>query len=280
MPRLKTNRIPLLIFAVALVMSLAACNRGATSDAQSSAPPANDPPNNVYVPPEQEVSATSDPANEQIDYSDTQIGDIINFGGYDWLVMDVQNGKALIITEQVIEDRTYHNELLAVHGENCDLRSYLNGEFYNSFSTEEQARIKQVTNANHGNPWYGADSGSETTDSIFLLSIDEVVKYFGDSGQFVNRPGANHPIIDDEFNENRVARHIGGSFSSNGETYTVKEGASSWWWLRSPGLSNEYTAVVRDDGVLGVRGLAVHSLRINGSVNDRGIRPVLWLDLD
>jgi hypothetical protein len=34
----------------------------------------------------------------------------INFGGYDWRVLDVQDGKALIITDKVIDNRTYNEE--------------------------------------------------------------------------------------------------------------------------------------------------------------------------
>jgi hypothetical protein len=35
-------------------------------------------------------------------------GGKIRFGGYDWFMLDKQDGKILIITEKVIEKRPYH----------------------------------------------------------------------------------------------------------------------------------------------------------------------------
>ena len=38
-----------------------------------------------------------------------QAGDKISFGDYEWRVLDVQDNTALIITEYVIEERSYHD---------------------------------------------------------------------------------------------------------------------------------------------------------------------------
>jgi len=35
----------------------------------------------------------------------------IQFGKYDWYVLDKQNGNALIITEKVLEKRPYHHKI-------------------------------------------------------------------------------------------------------------------------------------------------------------------------
>jgi len=58
------------------------------------------------------------------------VGDIIPFGQWDWRVLAVENGKALLITQDVIELRSYHNEKVDVTWETCELRAYLNGAFY------------------------------------------------------------------------------------------------------------------------------------------------------
>jgi hypothetical protein len=135
-----------------------------------------------------------------------KVGDIVTFGEYDWRVLAVDGDKALIITENVIEERAYNignkstdnfeggeSEELFTTWDKCSLREYLNGEFFNRFTTDEKARI------------------ADTTDKIFLLSIDEAVKYFGDSG-----------------NEARIAM-CGTSFVR--------------WRLRSPGAKNSVTGV-------------------------------------
>jgi len=135
-----------------------------------------------------------------------KVGDIIQFGAYEWRILDIQGGRALVVSENILEFRLYHHEFGPITWADCSLRAYLNGEFYNSnaFSNADRTRIVQVTNVNENNQWYGTNGGANTQDRIFLLSISEVVKYFGDSGQLANRPsGAQY--IDDQYNTNRIA---------------------------------------------------------------------------
>ena len=113
-----------------------------------------------------------------------QIGDKINFGKYEWRVLDIQNNAALILTENIIETRPYHNRYVNITWADCALRKYLNGEFYDTFSEVDRAKIMPVTNKNLNNQWYGTKGGEDTLDYIFLLSIEEAVcKYFGDSSK-------------------------------------------------------------------------------------------------
>jgi hypothetical protein len=63
-------------------------------------------------------------------------GDIIRFGNYNWLVLEVTyndsgTGTALIITENIVAEK--HNEL--------ESYLYMKGEFLNKFTAAEQARI-------------------------------------------------------------------------------------------------------------------------------------------
>ncbi|HBN84117.1 MAG TPA: hypothetical protein DDZ89_09760 [Clostridiales bacterium] len=136
----------------------------------------------------------------------------------------------LIITEKVIEKLPYHSKECEITWETCDMRGYLNGEFFNTFNKTDQNRIIEVINKNPDNPWYGTRGGNDTFDRIFLLSIDEVLKYFGDSGQIKTRymyPNCDWckdeflPWIDDRYNINRRA---------------VDDNGVVWHWrLRSPG---------------------------------------------
>ena len=73
-------------------------------------------------------------------------GDKIKFSRYEWRVLDIQENAALIITEEVIERRPYHNILMDITWADCDMRKYLNGEFYDKFTENEKSRIITVTN--------------------------------------------------------------------------------------------------------------------------------------
>ncbi|MCL2512646.1 MAG: DUF6273 domain-containing protein [Oscillospiraceae bacterium] len=166
-------------------------------------------------------------------------GGKIRFGKYDWHVLDKRGGRSLIITEKVIERRPYHGSESEITWETCDMRKYLNGEFYNSFSEADRVRIIEVTNENPDNPWYGTRGGNPTDDKIFFLSIDEVLKYFGDSGQIKTRymyPNCDWckdeflPWLDDKYNLNRRA---------------VDNDSIVWHWrLRSPGANGRRVATV------------------------------------
>jgi hypothetical protein len=113
-----------------------------------------------------------------------KIGALIPFGGYDWRVLDVQGDKALIITEDMVEQRQYHKEYAEITWETCDLREYLNGEF---LSKLDNSRIVPQTVQNTDNLWYGTNGGNDTKDMIFLLSLEEADRYFGNSGEYLGK---------------------------------------------------------------------------------------------
>ena len=144
--------------------------------------------------------------------------EIIPFGNYNWLVLDVQNNKALILTENIIEKRPYNKELKGVTWETCTLRKYLNGEFLREFSSDQQRRIEETRIENNDNQQYGTKGGSDTIDKIFLLSFNEVNRYFGNDSD-------------------RIAK------------YNKK---ACWWWLRSPGYNKRDAACVDDVGSVSV----------------------------
>ena len=144
----------------------------------------------------------------------------LQFGDYKWRVLDVQGDKALIITEDVVEQRCYSKDLADATWETCALRKYLNEEFYNRFNNECKTQITARNIPNPDSPQYGTNGGNDTQDSIFLLNIDEVHKYFNS-------------------NSDRVANHAG---------------KACLWWLRSPGYRSSYAAYVRAVGYVDVHG--------------------------
>lgn len=61
-----------------------------------------------------------------------QVGDKIVFDRYEWCILDIQNNTALTITEDIVEQRAYHNIYKDTTWADCELRKYLNGEFYDN----------------------------------------------------------------------------------------------------------------------------------------------------
>ncbi|MCL1941163.1 MAG: DUF6273 domain-containing protein [Synergistaceae bacterium] len=202
----------------------------------------------------EQISAQIREQHERGDLSEI----VVHMGGYDWRVLGVQNDSALLLCVNIIENRPYNKEKKDVTWETCGLRGYLNGEFYDKFSEAEKAKIAETTIQNENNQWYGTSGGNPTNDKIFLLSIEEIVEYFGDSGQLKNRPNSNPPYIGDQYDSERIAKD--------------KADKASGWWLRSPGSNSNGAACVFDKGGIYVGGPTVNS-------GNCGVRPALWLNL-
>ncbi len=131
------------------------------------------------------VSSAESPVNDDTDYS---IGDIVTFGSYEqdnsedngaepiqWEVVDIQDGKALLLSRYVI-DKVSYNEPEGVEGngemeerpwELSDVYNWLISDFAGSAFTEaDAAAIVQD------------QSISADEFGVFLLSFDEAVRYF------------------------------------------------------------------------------------------------------
>ncbi|GAU78876.1 DUF6273 domain-containing protein [Fusibacter sp. 3D3] len=200
-----------------------------------------------------------------------KIGDQVVFGDYEWRILDVQDDKALILTEEIIELRDYHNKGTDITWKDCELRKYLNGEFYQKFKVEDRAKIMETVNINPGNLWYKADGGEDTTDRIFILSIDEVVRtFFGDSSRLLDFPSKNQRYWFQRKDENNIKRRA------------KYMNSMWWWWIRTPGKHNRVAVYIHGDGNIGIQGNGVSKRKTNvihHLTNDSrgGIRPALWI---
>ncbi|MCL2839018.1 MAG: copper amine oxidase N-terminal domain-containing protein [Oscillospiraceae bacterium] len=183
----------------------------------------------------------------------TNIGEIVEFGGIQWRVLDAQDGRTLLLSEYLLENRPFHYEWTEVTWETSDIRRWLNGEFYDQFVDEEQAKIAETIIINNDNPWQGTSGGNDTIDKIFFLSLEELVYYFGDSGAL--RGGNNW--IDDQYNQARVARYTNRAFA---------------WWLRSPGYAPGRVSWVSNNGTVWTGA----NPALDPSIS---IRPAMWVYL-
>lgn len=195
-------------------------------------------------------------AKEQ--FKDLKAGDYINFGTYEqdnilsngkedivWFVLEVKDGKALVISKQALTSKEYHKRYDSVSWETCTLRKWLNGNFINSaFSTEEKAmiptRIVPI---------------EKTQDQVFLLSKDEVDEY---------KLGRCTPT------DYAVAK---GAELTKG---------SCPWWLRSRGNYPNEAAYVSWDGTFWKKSapVAADSSKHSYNSNQFGVRPAMWIDLN
>jgi hypothetical protein len=176
-----------------------------------------------------------------------------------WRVLSVDEkaGKALLITEKLIDYRRYHGRFTDITWEDCDLRRWLNRDFTNSaFNEEERKNIILTENLNPHNSEYGTYGGNSTKDRVFLLSIEEAKKLFHSDR---DRMAEATPYTVNRYRLIDYYKRFG-------------DEGMGWWWLRSPGHYSSSAARVRPGGGVNDYGRYVN-------IDDVAVRPALWLNL-
>ena len=222
-------------------------------------------------------------------------GDIVQLGTYEqdadnengkekieWEVLSVEDGKALLISRFALDCMPYHETLKKVTWENCSLRSWLNQEFLEeAFTAEEQNLILETKLSNHDNREYKTEAGNDTTDRIFLLSLDEVEDYyeikeenFGEAHEemicrltdygrerFIEEYAAWY-----QEDPEKAAEYIESCEEKYGKNFCV-------YWLRSPGSFSLNAASIFSTGVVGSSGNYVY-------YTPEAVRPAMWVETD
>lgn len=201
--------------------------------------------------------------------SDLSAGDTLLFGHYDqdnnpgngaeaieWIVLDVENGTATLMSRYVLDARAFNGIGMSITWDNSSIRKWLNGDFLKAaFSEDEQVALQATSVTADINPEYpDSNPGSDTEDRVYLLSIQEVIQYFGSLNIKPATP-----------TETAIANGIYVSNVSGDEGETA-------WWLRSPGgYSDRAAYIVSGNKLIG-----------NGSEvgeTDYGVRPVVKVKL-
>ena len=169
-----------------------------------------------------------------------------------WRVLAIETGKALLISEKILDARAYNEDAKDLTWETCSLRTWLNNDFFNNaFTSAEKLTIVQSKSINSNNPEYATPGGNETQDKVFLLSLDEAKLYFA----------------------NDKAREAQGTdFAKNNGLWVsgTPSSGNSRWWLRTPGIYPDMACFVESDGTLTTYGNGI-------DIKDTGIRPAIWI---
>ena len=202
----------------------------------------------------QKIKPRLEPATQKYDKWDAY-----KFAEIDWIVLEQRDNRLLLLSERILEEKDYHSRDVAVSWGNSTMRDYLKGKFYNRFSNQDKERIYTGANINKNNQWFNTPGGNDTIDHVFLLSLEELVKYFGDENNLNGKDYKGDESWD--------------FYGDNGDkriAYNLK-GTASWWWLRSPGYDSDHAAGVDGGGRISVGGNFVSA--------EGGVRPALWLNL-
>ena len=191
------------------------------------------------------------------------VGDEVKFGAYEqdnnpsngkeeieWEVLDKKDNQILVISKKALDAQEYWDSFENTDWEASEMRKWLNESFFqNAFSQYHQSLIMDTAVTADQNPDYQTDTGAGTTDKIYLLSMDEVQRYF--------------PDIESRICQPTVYTKVKGVAIQN---------LNTWWWLRTSGKDRKHMAIVYFDGEMKSDGFRVY-------VKDGGVRPAMWINL-
>ena len=230
---------------------------------------------------------------ESLGATSYKVGDIIKFGHYEqdgntangkeeieWQVLKVESDRVLVVSKYVLDEAAYHSNYHErnVSWESCSLREWLNNDFKQiAFSTNEQACIVNVNIANQ--------NGNNTNDDIFLLSMEEVEKYFGEfqgpdsDGHYYNpnsvceptQQAVNNGILTNTFDDFwfEMLNRFGYTSDLIGHDFAD-------WWLRDSCYNyDSYFGSM----LCGLEISSIGSKSSHFSEAGEGVRPALYINL-
>lgn len=182
----------------------------------------------------------------------------------EWRVLKREGRRALVISNYVLACRQFSRDYGNATWDNCSLREWLNGSFYNNtFTRGEREQILLTKVRTPANAVTGTHGGGETQDRLFVLSKEEAETYFKDD-------------------DDRLAR---ATACAIGRGVDVFDGFSRWW-LRSPGLEEGNVIAVDTDGT--TEPLNLFTIGDGDDPTDNsvsaydygvGVRPAMWVEL-
>lgn len=188
-----------------------------------------------------------------------KVGDSFQFGEYEqdkngdfkspieWKILKKEKDRILMISKYALDVKPYNTTAANVTWEDCSLRKWLNGTFFESaFSQDEQGLI-EVT------------SIESSQDKVFLLSRTEAQSYF-------------------KTDEERKTKNTEYTVEKCGDEYYANR---CFWWLRSQtnesGWSGNAADIVVGSGRLCKYQSTPYMSRVDAP--NTSVRPAIWVDI-
>ncbi|MBR4314336.1 MAG: hypothetical protein IKP66_05445 [Lachnospiraceae bacterium] len=172
------------------------------------------------------------------------------------------------MSKHILDCMPYNSQFEEITWEQSSLRKWLNNDFYDFAFDENDKKLIIKSNVKNDKEYFGGvKGGDDTVDKVFLLSIEEVKKYFGDNNKLDKRLAAYGT---------QFAKNI--DFDGRKLYIPMDDNENEWYknnskyWLRTPGSHQTNVAGIFFDG---------HISEDIGSANDKtiGVRPAIWLKL-
>ena len=221
-------------------------------------------------------------SNESVE--NEQVKEEIEKDKIKWIILekDEKNHRALLLSKYILDMHGFNENRNDFSWETSEIRHWLNNDFYNQvFDESEKRKICEVELESIVD--YGRDikDKRKTNDKVFLLSLEEMKKYFSFTreNQYGVIFGKNATAKETDYAKHATfgypskAKNRFATFGLN----TDKEITATWaignngYWLRSP-ISAE------NKGVVYMNALGrIYYYGLYPDVHALGLRPAVWV---
>lgn len=197
-------------------------------------------------------------------WNQMKVGDTFVLGSYapvgdyeklpiTWQVLKKEENRMLVLSQKILDLQPFHREERSLRWEDCDLRQWLNTDFWNAAFTAEEQQLICQPEAND-DPlgeflWQMFDMETATSgisDRVFLLSQADIMSCFQGEESFFT-----------------------GAEAEGTENVQQMDKWDQCWWLRSS-MTNWAAAMI----VSPCASIGVSMIREN---NRQGVRPAIWV---
>ena len=108
------------------------------------------------------------------------LSEVVHFARMDWRVLEKKDGRVLLGKDHALGSTPFDQTGEHATWADCSARQWLNNEYLNEAFYKEEIELILDTEvpASANKAYPGVDPGKDTTDKLFLMSIDEVEKYY------------------------------------------------------------------------------------------------------
>lgn len=206
------------------------------------------------------------------------------FEDIEWVILEKGRDFFTAITKYSIECMPYNDSWEPTDWESCDIREWLNQDFYNTAFTQEEKNFIPYTDLeNTGNEHFGLSGGNGTKDYVFLLDIEtiqylyedytivtaKITSEYNESMKVTMSTLSEYEPLKAQYTEYAKQKYIASlpPYMNYEELYEDEYGKNSgYWWLRNKGDQDNMVLEITPKGGL---------FGSNPAVSAQGIRPVI-----
>ncbi|MBQ9887002.1 MAG: NACHT domain-containing protein [Lachnospiraceae bacterium] len=187
-----------------------------------------------------------------------------------WRVLEQVGDYVLLLSEKIIDCLPYNTKFVSTDWEHCSLNKWLQDNIYNGDGVFENSEKKMIISPQNI-PYKNISKNADGCNEIFLLSYEELLKYFDSRSDEKKEKDRNEKVVYQSLGGAQAVAY-GTEYAKKHNLLVSDYNGASHWWLRSGGSAPAIAMHVDNVG-------DVYTIGDDVNLGDVGVRPALWINL-